>query len=107
LAVEERSRGARGDAETRPPKSGGVGTAPRGRPHTFDGQARGPAPAAAAMTRHEFHVPEDFDGQRLDLFLVSVLGDRSRSQIQKLIADGHVHLARKAPKANLALKAGE
>ena len=38
----------------------------------------------------EFTVPSDFDGHRLDRFLVSVLGGYSRSQIQKLIADGHV-----------------
>ena len=38
----------------------------------------------------EFDVPEEFSGQRLDRFLVSVLGELSRSQIQKLIADGHV-----------------
>jgi 23S rRNA-/tRNA-specific pseudouridylate synthase len=31
-------------------------------------------------------------GQRLDRFLVSVLGDYSRSQIQKLIADGRVRV---------------
>jgi 23S rRNA pseudouridine1911/1915/1917 synthase len=37
-----------------------------------------------------FDVPGDAEGQRLDRFLVSVLADRSRSQIQKLIADGHV-----------------
>jgi 23S rRNA pseudouridine1911/1915/1917 synthase len=39
-----------------------------------------------------FTVPPDFDGHRLDRFLVSVLPDHSRSQIQKLIADGHVTL---------------
>jgi 23S rRNA pseudouridine1911/1915/1917 synthase len=38
----------------------------------------------------EFTVPAEFDGQRLDRFLVSVLEGHSRSQIQKLIADGHV-----------------
>jgi 23S rRNA pseudouridine1911/1915/1917 synthase len=48
----------------------------------------------------EFVVPTDFEGQRLDRFLVSVLGDRSRSQIQQLIADGHVTVQRgKAPAA--------
>ncbi len=40
-----------------------------------------------AMT---FDVPPDFDGQRLDRFLVSVLASHSRSQIQKLVAGGHV-----------------
>ena len=37
-----------------------------------------------------FDVPAEFDGQRLDRFLVSVLAEHSRSQIQKAIADGHV-----------------
>jgi len=41
-----------------------------------------------------FDVPADFDAQRLDRFLVSVLGDYSRSQIQKLIVDGHVRIHR-------------
>ena len=40
----------------------------------------------------EFIVPEESAGQRLDRFLVSVLAEQSRSQIQKLIADGHVVL---------------
>jgi 23S rRNA pseudouridine1911/1915/1917 synthase len=40
----------------------------------------------------EFVVPAEFEGQRLDRFLVSVLADHSRSQIQKLIADGRVTL---------------
>ena len=38
----------------------------------------------------EFTVPAEFDGQRLDRFLVSVMEGHSRSRIQKLIADGHV-----------------
>jgi 23S rRNA pseudouridine1911/1915/1917 synthase len=37
-----------------------------------------------------FTVPADFDGQRLDRFLVSVLDGHSRSQVQRLIADGYV-----------------
>ena len=56
-----------------------------------------------------FDVPADFDAQRLDRFLVSVLGDYSRSQIQKLITDGHVEIRRggasgrasSSPKPNL------
>jgi len=42
----------------------------------------------------EFIVPSDFDGQRLDRFLVSVVEGRSRSQIQQLIADGRVRVER-------------
>src|SRR5512138_1348126 len=57
----------------------------------------------------ELAVPADFDGQRIDRFLVSVLADYSRSQIQKLIADGHVEVRRggtsgkrlASPKSNL------
>ena len=44
------------------------------------------------VTVPEFIVPSDFAGQRLDRFLVSVLEAFSRSQIQKLIVDGHVHV---------------
>jgi 23S rRNA pseudouridine1911/1915/1917 synthase len=58
----------------------------------------------------EFDVPADFDGQRIDRFLVSVLGEYSRSQIQKLIADGHVEVRRgsssrllPSPKPNLVV----
>jgi 23S rRNA pseudouridine1911/1915/1917 synthase len=57
-----------------------------------------------------FEVPPEYDGQRLDRFLVSVLGDLSRSQIQKLIADGHVAIAsparRSAVKPNAVLHEG-
>lgn len=39
-------------------------------------------------------VTSDSNGQRLDRYLVSVLAEYSRSQIQKLIADGHVSVRR-------------
>jgi 23S rRNA pseudouridine1911/1915/1917 synthase len=55
----------------------------------------------------EFTVPADFEGQRLDRFLVSVLADHSRSQIQRLIADGRVTVPRGAAKPNLAMREGE
>jgi 23S rRNA pseudouridine1911/1915/1917 synthase len=59
-----------------------------------------------------FTVPLDFEGQRLDRFLVSVLAEHSRSQIQRLIADGHVALRRgpahsPAPKANIPMREGD
>ena len=41
----------------------------------------------------ELVVPSDFDSQRLDRFLVSVL-EKSRSQIQQLITDGRVAVQR-------------
>jgi 23S rRNA pseudouridine1911/1915/1917 synthase len=59
-------------------------------------------------------VPADFEGQRLDRFLVSVVAGHSRSAIQKLIADGHVTVRRGGPagavaaaKPNLALHEGD
>ena len=59
------------------------------------------------MSGHQFIVPAEFDGERLDRFLVSVLADHSRSQIQKLISDGRVTLDRKDARANLALRPGD
>jgi 23S rRNA pseudouridine1911/1915/1917 synthase len=55
----------------------------------------------------EFSVTPDAEGQRLDRFLVSVLEELSRSQIQKLIADGHVHVSTRDARANLAVRAGD
>lgn len=61
----------------------------------------------------EFTVPQEYDGQRLDRFLVSVLADRSRSQIQNLIANGRVAITRsgaaspRAARANLSVRAGD
>jgi 23S rRNA pseudouridine1911/1915/1917 synthase len=55
----------------------------------------------------DFEVPPEYDKQRLDRFLVSVLGDLSRSQIQRLIADGHVAVANRAARANLAMREGD
>jgi 23S rRNA pseudouridine1911/1915/1917 synthase len=61
------------------------------------------APAASS----EFTVTSESDGQRLDRFLVSVLGDRSRSQIQKLIVDGHVRVGAREARPNLSVRAGD
>ena len=55
----------------------------------------------------EFIVPSEFNGERLDRFLVSVLEQHSRSQIQKLIADGQVTLPRREARANLSLHEGD
>jgi 23S rRNA pseudouridine1911/1915/1917 synthase len=52
-------------------------------------------------------VPEDSDGDRLDRFLVSVLGGQSRSQIQRLIRDGLVQVSGRAAKSNQAVKEGQ
>jgi 23S rRNA pseudouridine1911/1915/1917 synthase len=60
----------------------------------------------------EFSVAAESAGQRLDRFLVSVLDGQSRSQIQKLIGDGHVMVTRGARggadvRANLVLREGD
>jgi 23S rRNA pseudouridine1911/1915/1917 synthase len=55
----------------------------------------------------EFTVPPDASGQRLDRFLVSVLDQWSRSQIQRLITDGHVTIRSRDARANLMVREGE
>jgi 23S rRNA pseudouridine1911/1915/1917 synthase len=59
------------------------------------------------MAPGTFTVPEESQGQRLDLFLVSILADRSRSQIQRLIRDGHVRIDERPGKVNQPVKAGQ
>jgi len=54
-----------------------------------------------------FIVPSDAEGARLDVFLVSVVGDRSRSQIQRLIKDGHVRVSGGAPNSNQSVRTGQ
>jgi 23S rRNA pseudouridine1911/1915/1917 synthase len=53
----------------------------------------------------ELVVPPDFEGPRLDRFLVSVLEDRSRSQIQQLISRGRVTVQRGEAAAATATRA--
>jgi 23S rRNA pseudouridine1911/1915/1917 synthase len=67
----------------------------------------------------EFTVAQDAHDQRLDRFLVSMLPEHSRSQIQRLITSGHVLVRREArvgswspapepsAKPNLALHGGD
>jgi len=52
-------------------------------------------------------VPEDSDGVRLDRFLASVVADRSRSQIQRLIKDESVRVGGRIGKSNQPVKAGQ
>jgi len=52
-------------------------------------------------------VPEDSDGLRLDRFLVSVLPQLSRSQIQRLIKEGRVTVAGHEARANQPVKRGQ
>jgi 23S rRNA pseudouridine1911/1915/1917 synthase len=56
---------------------------------------------------HVFTVPSDAEGVRLDRFLVSVLAEQSRSQIQRLIKQGQVQVAGQAAKANRPLHTGQ
>jgi 23S rRNA pseudouridine1911/1915/1917 synthase len=58
-------------------------------------------------TKFECTVTAESAGQRLDRFLVSVLADHSRSQIQKLIADGRVRVGAREARPNLAVHAGD
>jgi 23S rRNA pseudouridine1911/1915/1917 synthase len=56
----------------------------------------------------EFDVPADYDGQRLDRVLVSMLADHSRSQLQRLIAGGRIRLrGTVARKANAIVHEGD
>jgi 23S rRNA pseudouridine1911/1915/1917 synthase len=58
------------------------------------------------VSRISLTVGEESDGVRLDRFLVSVLADHSRSQLQRLIKDAHVLVDGQAAKPNQAVKAG-
>jgi 23S rRNA pseudouridine1911/1915/1917 synthase len=61
-----------------------------------------------AAGRLEFVVPAESEGERLDRFLAGQLPHRSRSQVQKLIEDGHVSMTRvKTAKSNTALREGD
>jgi len=55
----------------------------------------------------ECTITAESAGQRLDRFLVSILADHSRSQIQKLIADGRVRVGSREVRPNLAVHAGD
>ena len=59
------------------------------------------------MSRISLTVAEESDGVRLDRFLVSVLADQSRSQLQRLIKEAHVLVDGRAAKPNLPVKAGQ
>ena len=59
------------------------------------------------MPAHTLMVPDDSDGTRLDVFLTAVLPHHSRSQIQRLIKDGHVRVGGREAKANQPVKPGQ
>jgi 23S rRNA pseudouridine1911/1915/1917 synthase len=52
-------------------------------------------------------VPPEDAGARIDRFLVGVMPGQSRSQIQRLIKDGRVHLAMKTVRPNTTVQAGD
>jgi 23S rRNA pseudouridine1911/1915/1917 synthase len=56
---------------------------------------------------HTITVSDESEGVRLDRFLVSVLPEHSRSQIQRLIKDGHVLVAGHEAKSNQPVKSGQ
>ena len=59
------------------------------------------------VARLELTVPPDGSPTRLDRFLTSLLGDLSRSSIQRLIRDGHIKVAGRTVKPNTSVRPGE
>ena len=59
------------------------------------------------MTHIELTVDSEHAGQRLDLVLVAHVGSQSRSQIQRLIREGHVQLGGQPARANRTVRAGD
>jgi 23S rRNA pseudouridine1911/1915/1917 synthase len=57
--------------------------------------------------RREVVVDSEYEGVRLDAFLAAMLPDRSRSQIQKLIKDGHVTGPSGGLRSSLPVKTGQ
>ena len=63
-------------------------------------------PRGGRAQEHEFVVPEDDAGQRLDVFLTRHLPDRSRAEIQRLIRSGQVALSRGMARSGTPVRAG-
>ena len=59
------------------------------------------------MDRHSLIVAPEEAGVRIDRYLAGVLPGQSRSQIQRLIKDGKVHIAGQPVKSNRVLRAGD
>lgn len=59
------------------------------------------------MNQRTFTVAEEDEGVRLDVCLVSMLPEQSRSQVQRLIKEGHVRLDGHTTKPNQAVKVGQ
>ena len=58
-------------------------------------------------TRLEFQVPPSQTGERLDQFLVGIVPDHSRSQIQRLIKEGLVHVEGRSARPNTPVRSGD
>ena len=78
-------------------------------PGTAKDRNRLPAPGSRLpATRLEFSADADAAGDRLDRFLTAQIPDFSRSQIQRLIENGHVtHSRHKKVKANNDIREGD
>jgi 23S rRNA pseudouridine1911/1915/1917 synthase len=61
----------------------------------------------AGAERLQLQVSSEHDALRLDRFLAAVLGDHSRSQIQRLIRDGHVTMGSRQIRASMPVHAGD
>jgi 23S rRNA pseudouridine1911/1915/1917 synthase len=59
------------------------------------------------MREAALEVAPEQAGERLDRYLASVLPGHSRSQVQRLIAQGHVRVQGREVRANLVVKAGD
>lgn len=59
------------------------------------------------MARHEFTVGADDAGVRVDRFLAGILPGQSRSQIQRLIRDGHVRVDDQTVRPNRVVRTGD
>jgi 23S rRNA pseudouridine1911/1915/1917 synthase len=57
------------------------------------------------MDHAEFTVAPDQEGERLDIFLAAMLPQQSRSQLQRLIREGHVRLRGREVKPNTPVRA--
>ena len=59
------------------------------------------------MKHYLFNVEEDFEGERVDRLLPSLLEGVSRSYLQKVIKDGGLKVNDKAAKSSLKVKEGD
>ena len=65
------------------------------------------SPLAPVDAAESLEVTDEYHATRLDHFVTAVLPERSRSQIQRLIREGHVLLNRKHVRASHAVHTGD